>query len=49
MLLCELDENWMQAETILSIITKLVVEHITSHEQKNAEVSTCLNLLPSND
>lgn len=37
-LLCELDENWIQAETILSIITKLVIEHITSHEQKNAEL-----------
>lgn len=30
----------MQAEAILSAITKLVVEQITSHEQKNAEVST---------
>lgn len=39
MLVCELDENYMQAEAILTAITKLVVEHITSHEQKNAEVS----------
>lgn len=40
MLICELDENYMQAEAILSAITKLVVEHVTSHEQRNAEVST---------
>lgn len=37
-LVCELDENYMQAEGILSIIAKLVVEHVTSHEQKNAEL-----------
>lgn len=29
----------MQAEAVLTAITKLVVEHITSHEQKNAEVN----------
>lgn len=37
-LICELDENTMQAEAVLSAITKLVVENITSHEQKNAEL-----------
>lgn len=39
MLVCELDENYMQAEAILSLITKLVIEYVTSYEQKNAEVS----------
>lgn len=41
-MICELDENCMQAEAILSAITRLVVEHVTSYEQRNAEVSTCL-------
>ena len=38
MLVCELHENCMQAETTLVEITRLVMEHVTSHEQGNAEV-----------
>ncbi len=39
-LVCELDENSMQADSILTAIIKLVVEHVTSHEQRNAEVTS---------
>ena len=39
-LICELDENSLQAEAVLPVITRLIVEHVTSHEQKNAEVSS---------
>lgn len=41
-LVCELDENCMQAEAILTAIAMLIAEHITSHEQKNAEVQLLL-------
>jgi len=36
---CELDENRLLAESTLSTLIKLIQEHVTSHEQKNAEVS----------
>ena len=38
-LVCELDENRLQAEYVLSQIIRVVQESVTSHEQKNAEVS----------
>lgn len=37
-LVCEVEENYMQAEAILVAIANLVAEHITSQEQENAEV-----------
>lgn len=38
MFVCELDENRLQAESILFTLTRLIQEHVTSYEQKNAEV-----------
>ena len=40
MFVCELDENRLLAEMILTIIVRLIREHVTSLEQKNAEVYT---------
>ena len=37
-LVCELDENRLLAETVLALLTRLIREHVTSLEQKNAEV-----------
>ena len=39
-LVCELDENRLLAESLLNTLTRLTNELITSHEQKIAEVST---------
>ena len=39
-LVCERDENRIQAESILLALVKLIQEHVTSQEQKNAEVKT---------
>ena len=41
-MVCELDENRLLAETILTIITRLIKEHVTSLEQKKAEVSQAI-------
>ena len=38
-MVCELDENRILAEFMLSTIMKFMQEHVTSHEQGNAEVS----------
>ena len=38
-LVCEPDENYMQAESVLTTISKLVEEQVTSQEQENAEAS----------
>ena len=43
-MVCELDENRILAEFILSTIMKFMLEHVTSHEQGNAEVSTILKI-----
>ena len=37
-MVCELDENRLLAEYVLSLITRLIREHVTLLEQKNAEV-----------
>jgi AP-5 complex subunit sigma-1 len=37
-LVCELDENRLLAETVLALLTRLIREHVTSLEQKNAEI-----------
>lgn len=37
-LICESDENRLLAESILNTITRLMSDHVTSLEQKNAEV-----------
>lgn len=37
-LVCEVDENCMQAEAVLVVISRMVTDHVTSHEQENAEV-----------
>ena len=38
-MVCELDENRLLAGMVLTNITRLIREHVTSHEQKNAEAS----------
>lgn len=38
-MVCELDENRILAEFMLGMIMKFMQEHVTSHEQGNAEVS----------
>ena len=38
-MLCESDENRILAEFVLNTIMKFFLEHVTSHEQGNAEVS----------
>ena len=38
-LVCDSDENRLLAESTLSLLVRLIHEHITSHEQKHAEVS----------
>ena len=37
-LVCELDENRLLAESTLALLVRLVLDHVTSHEQKTAEV-----------
>ena len=37
--MCELDENRLLAETVLALLTRLIRDHVTCLEQKNAEVS----------
>ena len=43
-LVCELDENRLLAETVLALLTRLIRDHVTCLEQKNAEVSTIVIL-----
>ena len=38
-MICELDENRLLAEIVLAVITRLIRDHVTSLEQKNAEAS----------
>ena len=38
-LVCELDENRLLAESVLSLLARLIHDHVTTMEQKNAEVS----------
>ena len=38
-MVCELDENRLLAEIVLAILTRLIRDHVTSLEQKNAEAS----------
>ena len=40
-LICESDENRLLAESMLNTITRLMSDHVTALEQKNAEV--CIN------
>ncbi len=42
MLICEMDENCMQAESLLAVIADMIENHVTSQEQENAEVSEFL-------
>ncbi|CAI7993822.1 AP-5 complex subunit sigma-1 [Geodia barretti] len=37
-MICELDENRLLAEIVLAVITRLIRDHVTSLEQKNAEI-----------
>ena len=37
-MVCELDENRLLAEVVLSLLVRLIREHVTSLEQKNAEI-----------
>ena len=47
-MVCELDENRLLAEMVLTNITRLIREHVTSHEQKNAEASRTEHISNSN-
>ena len=38
MLVCELDENRLLAERVLALLMRLIREHVTLMDQKNAEV-----------
>ena len=38
-MVCEQDENRLLAEMVLAVISRLIREHVTSLEQKNAEAS----------
>ena len=49
MLICETDENKLLAESVLQNIARLMTEHVTSLEQKNAEVGTPTNTPNSTD
>lgn len=37
-MICELDENRLLAEIVMTTITRLIREHVTTGEQKNAEI-----------
>ena len=37
-LVCELDENRLLAEMVLATLVRLIQEHVTAMEQKNAEI-----------
>lgn len=43
-MICELDENRLQAESILAVLVRLIQVHVVAGEQRTAEVRFCCHV-----